>query len=114
MANVGGARPGAGRKKGKVSQAKRELMDMAKDHAVTALNVLVKIAKSGEAESARVSAANAILDRGYGKPVQGVEMSGKDGGPLEVREVSAIDRITSRINLIAARSGPTEDSGGSE
>ena len=29
----GGARPGAGRKKGKVSAAKRELAEMAKGHA---------------------------------------------------------------------------------
>ncbi len=84
MAKVGGARPGAGRKPGKVSQAKRDLMEMAKGHAPRALQVLIDIAVNGEAEAARVSAANAILDRGYGRPVQGVEVAGKDGGALKV------------------------------
>lgn len=75
----GGSRPGAGRKKGEVSQAKRQLADMAKDHAEQALQVLVNIALSGESEAARVSAANAILDRGYGKPMQGVDHTSSDG-----------------------------------
>ncbi len=75
----GGSRPGAGRKKGKVSQAKRELAELAKDHAEQALQVLVEIALDGESEAARVSAANAILDRGYGKPIQGVDHKSSDG-----------------------------------
>ena len=36
----GGSRPGAGRKKGKVSEAKRELAEMAKEHAEDALLTL--------------------------------------------------------------------------
>lgn len=82
MAPRGGARPGAGRKPGKVSAAKRELSDMAKEHAAMALQTLANIAQSGEGEAARVSAANAILDRAYGKPPQSLEHSGKDGVPL--------------------------------
>lgn len=70
MAQHGGKRAGAGRKPGKVSQAKRDLMAKAKDHVDAALNTLLEIATGGESESARVSAANAILDRAYGKPVQ--------------------------------------------
>jgi hypothetical protein len=33
--------------------------------------------------AARVSAASALLDRGWGKPVQSMEHSGHDGGPIE-------------------------------
>lgn len=77
---VGGARPGAGRKPGKVSAAKRELMAMAKDHAEAALKVLVNIAESAKAPAAaRVSAATAILDRGYGKPPQALDHTSSDG-----------------------------------
>lgn len=65
----GGARKGAGRKPGAVSRAKKDLAEAAKAHAEDALAVLVEIAKDSEApHSARVSAANAIIDRGYGKP----------------------------------------------
>ena len=85
----GGARPGAGRKPGKVGAAKRALADMAKDHAQDALRTLVSIAKDKEApHAARVSAANAILDRGYGKPPQALEHSGPDGGPIHHRELT--------------------------
>ena len=71
----GGARPGAGRKKGKVGEAKRELAEMAKEHAEAALLTLAEIATGDGAASARVSAATAILDRAYGKPTQVLENS---------------------------------------
>ena len=87
----GGARPGAGRKPGKVGAAKRALADMAKDHAQDALRTLVNIAKDKEApHAARVSAANAILDRGYGKPPQALEHSGPDGGPMPVTRIEIV------------------------
>lgn len=77
MTAHGGKRPGAGRKKGAVSQAKRDLATMAKEHAETALDVLVSIARNPKAASAaRVSAATAILDRGYGRPRQAVDLGG--------------------------------------
>jgi Ni,Fe-hydrogenase I small subunit len=74
----GGARPGAGRKKGKVGQAKREMAEMAKEHAEAALLTLVEVATGECAASARVSAATAILDRAYGKPPQALEHSAPD------------------------------------
>ena len=71
MAQHGGKRAGAGRKPGAVSKAKRALAEKAKDHADDALETLVKIMKDEkESGSVRVNAANAILDRGYGKPFQ--------------------------------------------
>ncbi|MFC0246418.1 hypothetical protein ACFOLL_04445 [Falsochrobactrum ovis] len=90
----GGARPGAGRKKGKVSQAKRELAEMAKEHAEQALQVLVNIALSGESEAARVSAANAILDRGYGKPMQGVDHKSSDGSMTPPTRIELIPLLS--------------------
>jgi hypothetical protein len=83
MAQRGGARPGSGRKPGVVTKAKRELAEMAKDHAAMALQTLADIAQSGESEAARVSAANGILDRAYGKPAQAMIHTGKDGGPIQ-------------------------------
>lgn len=80
----GGKREGAGRKPGAVSAAKRQLAEMAKDHAEMALKVLADIASSGEGESARVSAATAILDRAYGKPSQPMLHGGDPENPLPV------------------------------
>ena len=45
-----------------------DLRDIARQHTELALRTLVEIAERGENESARVTAANALLDRGWGKP----------------------------------------------
>jgi len=66
----------------RVGKVKRELAEMAKEHADAALLTLVEIATGDGAASARVSAATAILDRAFGKPPQALEHSAK-GGSLE-------------------------------
>jgi hypothetical protein len=75
----GGKRPGAGRPKGKQNRSteamKATLEDLARRHTPVAINALVTIAERGESEAARVSAATAILDRGYGRPKQQIEAS---------------------------------------
>jgi len=79
----GGKREGAGRPKGTRSAATKNqiasLSDLAKMHTETALKALVEIAGEGVSESARVSAATALLDRGYGKPMQTVDNTSSDG-----------------------------------
>ena len=41
---------------------------LAKSYPDIALSTLVDIAMNGSSDSARIAAANSILDRGYGKP----------------------------------------------
>lgn len=81
MAERGGARPGAGRPKGAKDKATKEagatIAELARAHGAAALKVLLGIAMSGDSEAARVAAANALLDRGYGKPPQSIEHSGQ-------------------------------------
>ena len=49
-----------------------EIRSLARSHTRTAINVLVGIMRSKDATpAARVSAANTILDRGWGKAPQG-------------------------------------------
>lgn len=80
----GGKRPGAGRKKkghqspsvvsgvdlrAALSAAPPEDIEtVAQRHAREAIEALVRQLMYGSSEAARVTAANAILDRGYGKP----------------------------------------------
>ena len=75
----GGARPGSGRPKGVRDKATGEqrasLEELARTHTELALGVLVKVAQEGESESARVGAANSILDRGYGRPRQAMDVT---------------------------------------
>ena len=50
-----------------------EVRDLAREHTVEAVQTLVSIMTNPKsAPAARVSAANALLDRGYGKPPQHV------------------------------------------
>ena len=72
--NRGGARPGAGRKKGTPNKATADIRAAAQEYTDQALSVLVQIATAGESEAARVAAANSILDRAHGKPRQSVEV----------------------------------------
>jgi hypothetical protein len=45
-----------------------DLRKLARQHTEDALATLVEICRNGENEGARIAAANALLDRGWGKP----------------------------------------------
>ncbi len=51
-----------------------ELRGAARQYTMQALEVLAHVAEHGESESARVSAACALLDRGHGRPTQAVHV----------------------------------------
>lgn len=46
----------------------RGLSELAQDYADVAVQALADIAASGQSETARISAAVALLDRRFGKP----------------------------------------------
>lgn len=64
---------------------------LAKTHAPSAMKALAEIAARGESEAARVSAANAILDRAYGKPAQAVTIGGDADKPLTMKHTYDVD-----------------------
>jgi hypothetical protein len=67
-----------------VAKAPIEIRSLARTHTESALKVLAGIMNETSCPpAARVSAASALLDRGWGKPVQSMEHSGHDGGPIE-------------------------------
>jgi hypothetical protein len=67
-----------------VAKAPIEIRSLARKHTESALRVLAGIMNEAKCPpAARVSAASAILDRGWGKPLQSMEHSGHDGRPIE-------------------------------
>ncbi len=60
----------------------REVIQLAREHTVTAITALAKIAESGESEAAVISASEALLNRAWGKPKDTVELTGENGAPL--------------------------------
>lgn len=85
---------GAGpRRRGSPNRATKEagarLSELAQARAEDALAVLAEVmADKGQTGAARIAAATALLDRGYGRPRQSAELSGPDGGPVtEIQRV---------------------------
>jgi len=78
----GGVRPGSGRPKGRKNLLSAELKELAQSYGQQALETIVNVMISGDSDSIRMTAAKELLDRGYGKPVQANEITGKDGESL--------------------------------
>jgi hypothetical protein len=78
-----------------------DIRDLAREHTETAINALVQIAESGKQESARVAAASALLDRGWGKPTQPI--AGDDAMPAIGINGTAVATLTAeeRAALVA-------------
>jgi hypothetical protein len=86
----GGPKTG-GRQKGSPNKTTSTLRDMARQYTAVSLKALSDIVINGESEAARVSAANALLDRGYGKPTT-VIGGDEDGGPARfIHHIELID-----------------------
>jgi hypothetical protein len=92
MANHGGKRAGAGRPAGAKNKATVEqqarLTDLARGHTVEALETLLDVMRNGLTDTARIAAANSILDRAYGRPKQSVEEQLSIAGPSVIELVA--------------------------
>ena len=73
-ASHGGMREGSGRTAGAsnkaTSELKLNLSEMAREYTNDGLDALVEVMQSSLSDSARIAAATAILDRGYGRPTK--------------------------------------------
>ncbi len=82
---VAGFKPGKSGNPGGRPKAVKEVEALAREHTEEAMQALVDICTNERSPAAaRVSAAGVILDRGWGKPKQAMELEhfGKDGAPL--------------------------------
>lgn len=64
-----------GRKKGALNKSTADIKAIAAEHGQEAVNTLVELMKSEDVPPpARVAAAKELLDRGYGKSTQAVDV----------------------------------------
>jgi hypothetical protein len=68
-------RPGQSGNPGGRPKVIGEVRDLARQYTSLAVETLAHIMEHGDKDAARVAAALALLDRGWGKAVQAVEMS---------------------------------------
>lgn len=67
-----------------------EVRDAARAHTVEALETLARLMREGDTDGVRLRAAEALLDRAWGRPLVSAELSGPGGEPLhgEHREIA--------------------------
>jgi len=110
----GGKRRGAGRKPLLPDIAplheRVEAAAEARRYFNVALDVLVEVATNDQLPpAARVTAAEAIINRGYGRPPQGVEHSGKDGEKIQLEVQHGFDSLATKLNELASVKVPPPD-----
>jgi len=97
----GGFKKGASGNPGGRPRALASVMHEARRHTLEAIKVLLKLMRTAESESVRLNAAEAIISRGWGKPIQAVQVDGrflaKKLTDLTPDEITA---LTERFGLI--------------
>ena len=76
--NRGGPRPGAGRKP---KADEQRIRDLVSPYIPNAIETVVQILQTAERDSDRLSAARLLIEYGYGKPQQNVDVK-SDGQHL--------------------------------
>jgi hypothetical protein len=75
-----------------------EIRELARAHGEEALRTLAELMKSAAKEETRARAAEALLDRAYGRPSQSI--TGEDGeGPVQVQVLSLARTEPARVQL---------------
>lgn len=67
------------------AEQSQRLSELAKVYTEEALKILVEVARDGRTDAARVSAANALLNRAFGKPTAREESETVDLPPVVIR-----------------------------
>jgi len=101
MAGKGGAMPGAGRKKGSLNKKTAEIAEKAARQGVAPLEIMIQAMREVyESNGAPAAVPFAEKCAPYMHPkLANVEMTGKNGGPIEYRNMSdvEIDRRLSEL-----------------
>jgi hypothetical protein len=72
-----------------------DVQELARQHAPAVIVELARLALKAKSETARIAAIRELLDRGYGRPRQGLEVSIPSVDPLQLLldEIDARSRI---------------------
>lgn len=77
-----------------------DVQELARQHAPTVIVELARLALKAKSETARIAAIRELLDRGYGRPRQAMEVSVPAGDPLQLLldEIDARSRIEAPVS----------------
>lgn len=74
----------------KKTEEERTLEEMCRAKTPEALATILTIMAGGENERNRLASAQYIIDRGWGRAAQAMEITGKDGGALDIRVIERV------------------------
>jgi hypothetical protein len=74
-----------------------DVQELARQHAPRAIVELARLALKAKSETARIAAIRELLDRGYGRPRQAMEVSVPAGDPIQL----LLDEIDARTRIEA-------------
>ena len=103
VSGIGGRRPGAGRPLGSPNKLTRPLKEFAALHSETCIAVLVELRDHAETEHVRLAAANALLDRGHGRPRQAIDMHADDSLTI------IVNRLGQAVEVLPAIADQSSD-----
>ena len=92
-----------GRQKGTPNKSTAEVKAYCQEFGEDIISMLLNLAHYSIDPRVRIMAGKEILDRGYGRPPQGVELSGPEGGPIETVDLSdkELARLAAYLTLEA-------------
>ncbi len=89
-------------------KSRTEIASLARAHTETVINVLVSLVKREDvAPAARISAGTALLDRGWGKPTQSVNLHDERPPITEIINEIVDPENPDKKKYVIERSGPT-------
>ena len=88
----GGVRPGAGRPKGALNNATKDIRSLAQEHGAEAIATLVQHMRNKDNPAVSKDAAKDLLDRGFGKPGQHVEIDADVRNDVLVTAISLVGK----------------------
>src|SRR3954463_3402061 len=90
-----------------------DLRSLARSHTALSIKVLAGIAQNGQTDAARVAAATALLDRGWGRPPQAhTGADGEDEVRVVIRHIVAGNVVEERPLQIDAVPNETYETDG--
>lgn len=72
------------------SLSKTYLEELCREKTPQAIRTILRIMEESDKDSTRLDAAKFIIERGWGKASQSLELTGAAGGPLEIKIVKEI------------------------
>lgn len=98
---AGGSRPGAGRKPGAKNKRTREIAEKAAAQGITPLEVMLQAMREAyEKDGAPAAVPFAKECAPYIHPkISNIELTGKDGGPVEYSNLSDVE-LDRRLNAL--------------